>query len=85
MPPGNYAISYSTFGHRHRLSRPHRVFLYLGEPAIMVQSGTAYLAASCFNDNLFSDGIFILPIPSMLKAACPALVLLRWSVPCRQH
>ena len=59
MPPGNYAISYSTLDTAIGSRGPTGFSCIWGEPAIMVQSGTAYLAASCFNDNLFSDGYFI--------------------------
>ncbi|HLY16408.1 MAG TPA: hypothetical protein VKR61_04255 [Bryobacteraceae bacterium] len=59
MPPGNYAISYSTLNAAIGSHGPSGFSCVWGEPAILVQNGTAYLAASCFNSNLFSDGYFI--------------------------
>jgi hypothetical protein len=57
MPEGNWAVSYGTL---NLLAGSHApISCVWGEPAIMVQDGTAYLAASCFNTGLVSYGYFI--------------------------
>jgi len=57
FPEGNWAISYSTL---NTLAGSHApVSCIWGEPAILVQNGTAYLATSCFNSGLISFGYFI--------------------------
>lgn len=59
LPANNWAISYSTLTAAAGTHAPTGFSCVWGEPAIMVQSGVAYLALSCFNANLFSDGYFI--------------------------
>jgi predicted secreted protein len=61
MPPGNQVISYAALTAAAGSHAPRGLSCAWGEPAIMVQSGVAYLAASCFNFNssLYSYGYYI--------------------------
>ncbi len=59
MPTGSQAISYSTLTTAAGTHAPGGFSCVWGEPAIMVQAGTAYLATSCFNASLFSYGYFV--------------------------
>jgi hypothetical protein len=59
MPGGNWAIGYSTLNSLAGAHVPGGVSCIWGEPAILVQNGTAYLATSCFNSGLVSFGYFI--------------------------
>ena len=59
LPTGNWAISYSTLNTLAGSHAPAGIACIWGEPAIMVQNGTAYLATSCFNSGLVSFGYYI--------------------------
>jgi hypothetical protein len=58
MPEGSHVIAYATLTAAAGAHAPKGVSCVWGEPAIMVQSGTAYLAASCFNSDLYSYGYY---------------------------
>jgi len=59
LPANNWAITYSALTAAAGSHAPSGVACQWGEPAIMVQDGVAYMAASCFDASLRGYGYYI--------------------------